>query len=96
LLVDTNDILAIGLDPNDFLTRLNRYFMLKLDSIHSPDDYLATNIKKTVLTNGKKAWGQRSLLYINNAVSNLESWMKDKVDELPKRVSTPIVTNYQP
>jgi hypothetical protein len=34
----TADKRAIGLDPNDVLTRLNRYFTLKSDSIHHLDD----------------------------------------------------------
>jgi hypothetical protein len=33
LLVYTDDILAIALDPNDVLSRLNRDFTLKFDSI---------------------------------------------------------------
>jgi Reverse transcriptase (RNA-dependent DNA polymerase) len=76
LLVYTDDILAISLNPNDVLTRINRYFALKPDSIHSPDDYLGTKIRKTVLPNGEEAWGQSSSHYVLNAVGNLEAWMK--------------------
>jgi hypothetical protein len=40
LFVYTDDILEIGVDPKDILTKLNKYFKLKPDSIHPPDDYL--------------------------------------------------------
>jgi hypothetical protein len=52
LLVCTDDILSIGLDPIDVITRLNRYFTLKFDAIHPSDDYLGTKIKETLLRNG--------------------------------------------
>jgi hypothetical protein len=56
LFVYTNDVLAIGFDPNNVLTRLNKYFALKPDSIHPPDDYFDTKVKETVIPNGEKAW----------------------------------------
>jgi hypothetical protein len=43
LFVYTDDILAIGVDPRDILMKLNKYFKLKPDSIHPPNDYLGTN-----------------------------------------------------
>jgi hypothetical protein len=58
--VYTDDILANGVDPKDILMKLNKYFKLKPDSIHLPDYYLGTKIKKTVLPNGSSAWGQSS------------------------------------
>jgi hypothetical protein len=38
LLVYTDDILAISIDPLDILTRLKKYFTQKPDYIHLPDD----------------------------------------------------------
>jgi hypothetical protein len=38
LLVYTDDILAIGVKPKEILTHLNKYFSLKPDSIHPPDE----------------------------------------------------------
>jgi hypothetical protein len=96
LLVYTDDILAIGLNPSEILTRINRYFTLKPDSIHPPDDYLGTKIRKTVLPNGKEAWGQSSSHYVLNAVGNLEAWMREKGYKLPNRADTPMMTTYRP
>jgi hypothetical protein len=49
MFVYTDDILAIGENPKDILMKLNKYFKLKPDSIHPPDDYLGTKIKKTTM-----------------------------------------------
>jgi hypothetical protein len=96
LFVYTDDILAIGEDPRNVLTRLHRYFTLKQDSIHPPDDYLGTKIKLETLPNGTQAWGQGSSHYVHNVVKNLEDWMKDKSYRLPKRASTPMAVGYRP
>ena len=96
LFIYTDDILAIGANPHEILTRINRYFQLKPDSIHPPDDYLGTKIKLTTLPNGVKAWGQSSSHYIQNAVSNLEEWMEKNGYKLPRKASTPMSTSYRP
>jgi hypothetical protein len=96
LLVYTDDILVIIIDPLDILTRLNKYFPLKPDSIHPPDDHLGTKLKVMVLPNGTKAWGQSSSHYIHKAVGNLEAWMKYKEYKLPRRAPRAMVASYQP
>ena len=96
LFVYTDDILAIGVNPHEVLTRLNHYFKLKPDSIHPPDDYLGTKIKLTTLPNGVKAWGQSSSHYILNSVANLEDWMSKNGYKLPRKASTPMSTSYRP
>jgi Reverse transcriptase (RNA-dependent DNA polymerase) len=96
LLVYTDDILAIGMKPMDVLTKLNKYFKLKAESVHSPDNYLGTKLKETILPNGAKAWGQSSSQYVQNAVKNLETWMADKEYKLPKKAPTPMIATYRP
>ena len=96
LFVYTDDILAVGADPMEILTRINCYFKLKPDSIHAPDDYLGTKIRLTTLPNGVKAWGQSSSHYILNAVANLEAWMQKNGYKLPVKASTPMSTSYRP
>jgi hypothetical protein len=56
MFVYTNHILAIGEKLKDILMKLNKYFKLKKDSIHPPNDYFGTKIKKTTLPNGATAW----------------------------------------
>jgi hypothetical protein len=81
--VYTDNILAIGADPTDIMMKPNKYFNLKPDSVHPPDDYLGTKIKKTVLQKGALGWGQSSLHYVRNAMKNLEEWMVKEGRRLP-------------
>ena len=67
LFVYTDNILAIAEDPMEILKRLNRYFRLKPESIHPPDNYLGTKIKKVTLPNGATAWGQSSSHYVQSS-----------------------------
>jgi Reverse transcriptase (RNA-dependent DNA polymerase) len=96
LLVYTDDILAISMNPKEILTRLNRFFLFKPDSIHPPDDYLGTKIKKTVLPNGIEAWGQSSSHYVQRAVETLEKWMELNQYKLVRKAPTPMATDYRP
>jgi hypothetical protein len=82
-------------DPKDILMKLNKYFKLKPDSIHLPDDYLGTKIKKTVLPNGASAWGQSSSHYVRIAVKKLEEWMVKEGRKLPKKAPTPMSSMYK-
>ena len=96
MFVYTDDILAISVDPKEILMKLNKYFKLKPDSIHAPDDYLGTKIKLTTLPNGRKAWGQSSSQYIRAAIKNLEDWMSKEGYRLPKKAATPMSSSYRP
>ena len=96
MFVYTDDILAIGLNPKEILMKLNKYFKLKPDSIHPPDDYLGTKIKITSLPNGKKAWGQSSSHYVREAVKNLEEWMSSNGYHFSKKAETPMSSSYRP
>jgi hypothetical protein len=91
-----DDFLEFGDETKDILMKLNKYFKRKPDSIHPPDDYLGTKIKKTILLNGALAWGQNSSHYIRNAVKNLEEWMVKEGKKLPKQAPTPISSTYKP
>jgi hypothetical protein len=51
LFVYTDDNLAVGVETKDLLTKLNKYFRIKQDSMHPPDDNLGTKIKKKALPN---------------------------------------------
>jgi hypothetical protein len=95
--VNTDDSLAIGVEPKDILMKLNKYFKLKPESIHPPDAYLGTKIKKTILPNGEPAWRQISSYYVRNVVNNLEDWMVKEWKKLRKEnAPTPISITYKP
>jgi hypothetical protein len=76
--------------------KLNKYFKLKPDSIHPPNDYLGNKIKLTTLPNGRQAWGQSSSHYVRAAVKNLEVWMAKEGYRMSKKTATPMSSSYRP
>jgi hypothetical protein len=84
LFVETEDILAIGVNPKARLTAFNKYFSLKLDSTHTPYDCLGIKIKK----NGRKAWGQSRSQSVLNDANNLEEWIEPRGYKLPHKGAT--------
>jgi hypothetical protein len=81
--------LAIGIDPQPTLNRLNKYFK-------PPDDYLGTKIRETSLKTGGTACGQSSSHYVNNAVNSVEAWLQQRDMKFPARSQTPMMSNYRP
>jgi hypothetical protein len=45
LLVYTDNILAISMNPQEILSLINHFFLFNPESIHPPDEYLGTKIK---------------------------------------------------
>ena len=48
------------------------------------------------IDNGVKAWAMSSSQYVQNAVSNVETYLKTKNLSLPKRANAPFTTGYHP
>ena len=96
LFVYTDDILALSVDPNSVLQKLNKYFALKSGSIQPPDLYLGAKMRRVVLPNGVKAWAQSSSHYIQTVLKNLEEWLRGRDMKLPSRAETPLPTSYRP
>ena len=51
ILLYVNDILCIHHDAESVLTKVDKYFKLKLDSIGEPDMYLVTKLRLMKLEN---------------------------------------------
>ena len=96
VLIYTDDILVIGIDPKTTLTRLGKYFTLKDGSVGPPDIYLGAKLRSTPLDNGKKCWTQSSSAYVKEAVRNTEEWLDARDMRLPTRADTPMPSTYRP
>ena len=57
--------------------------MLKEESIGPPDIYLGGKLRELTLENGIKAWSFSSSQYVQSAVQNVETYLKEKVKEFP-------------
>ena len=96
LLVYTDDVMVICKDPKLVLQRLNKYFKVKENSIHPPNIYLGGKLRPVTLPSGKICWGQSASKYVQEAVRNLEDWLKKQNYKLPSRCDTPMSTSYRP
>jgi hypothetical protein len=86
-----DDCLCIHHDPRGELEKLDKYFMMKPGSIGDPDMYLGAKLRKVQLENGVWAWAASSSKYVQQAVKNVVSTLKDNAPHLslPKRASGP-------
>ena len=96
LLVYTDDVMVICKNPNLVLQCLDKYFKVKDNSIHSPNIYLGGKLRPVTLPSGKICWGQSASKYVQDAVHNLENWLKERNNKLPTRCDTPMSTSYRP
>ncbi len=52
ILIYVDDILCIHDDPDSVLTQINKYFLLKPDTVFEPDVYLGATLKLMQLESG--------------------------------------------
>ena len=96
ILVYTDDILAIGIDPKDTLRRLDHYYKLKEGSVGDPDLYLGAKLRKMELPNGNYAWTQSPAQYVKESVRCVEDWLSKHGLRLASHAKTPLPSSYHP
>ena len=96
ILVYTDNILAMCLDPKSELDRLNKYFILKEGSVGPPDIYLGAKLWLVSMENGDSCLTQSTSGYVKEAVKAVEDWLKAHYMRLPSRADTPMSTTYHP
>ena len=103
-LLYTDDVLYIGEGAEKSLREgIGKYFELKRESIGEPNLYLGGRCRKVKLDTGVEAWAFGSSQYIQAAVTNVETYLKDNglqlpgpVHKLPAKAETPMQTSYRP
>ena len=81
------------------LDKINHYLPLKPDSVGDPDIYLGAKLRQTRLPNGVMAWALSPSKYVNQAVRNCETHLKDHFDgrfSLPKGADNPFCMTHEP
>ena len=99
ILCYVDDLLVIHHDPKKVLGRINKYLPLKEDSVGPPEFYLGAKLKKKTFKDNTSAWGLSPAKYVQAAVKNCESYLKDKLGgkySLPKKAENPFPTEYSP
>ena len=97
VLLYVDDILAIMEEPERFIRdELGSRFTIKPKSIGPPTQYLGNKTTEVTLENGKKCWSFSSSQYVQNAVSNVETFLKERDTKLPSKTKSPWSSNYRP
>ena len=75
---------------------LGKSFYLKEESIGPPTVYLGNKVSKVTLENNVQAWSFSSCQYVRESISNVEKYLSEKNEKLPKRCITPLKKDYRP
>ena len=97
VLLYVDDALCISVNGRHVLeNEIGHYFYIKDGSVGPPDIYLGIKIAKVTLENDKKGWAWSSSQYVQNAVKNIENYLKEKRKSLAKHMKAPFSADYKP
>jgi hypothetical protein len=98
LLVYTDDILSLSVDPKAILTMIDQHFKLKPESVGVPTTYLGATISKFRLPDDpdKERWAMSSEQYVKEAVANVELWLKERDAKLKTKAPSVLPSGYRP
>ena len=96
VLLYVDDVLCIGHDATSQLHEIDKFFMMKKDSMGDPDIYLGVKLRRTRLKNGVVAWGMSSSKYVQDAVKNANDYLKEHFGgrTLPRKAAGPWKRDY--
>ena len=97
VLLYVDDALCISNNAeNVSRNEIGKYFVMKPGSIAPPKIYLGNKVPKVTLDNGVDAWSFSSSQYVQNAVANVEAYLRKLGKSLPRKATAPFTTGYCP
>ena len=98
VLLYVDDCLCICHDAKAEIHKIDKFFTMKKGSIGDPDVYLGAKVKRMEMPNGVQAWALSSSKYVQEAVQNVENYLRDELGgrTLRKRAPTPFMSEYVP
>ena len=97
VLLYVDDILSIMEEPEKFIREeLGQRFTVKEKSIGKPSQYLGNKVSEVKLANGTSCLSFSSSQYVQNAVKNVEEYLRKCNEKLPSRVKSPWSSCYRP
>eukprot|EP00804_Cyclotella_cryptica_P019304 CCRYP_006183-RA/>CCRYP_006183-RA protein AED:0.20 eAED:0.20 QI:0/0/0/1/0/0/5/0/657 len=99
ILCYVDDLLVVRYNPKRVMDRINSFLPLKPDSVGPPEMYLGAKLRKKTFEDGTTAWGLSPAKYIQQAVQNVETYLKSNLEgrySLPKRGENPFPVDYAP
>ena len=95
--VYTDDVLAMSENPGAILQEMNRFFLLKPDSIGPPTRYLGATISEyTIPGDIKPKWAIGSEEYVKEAVRVIKAWLEKRGMFLKTKASGVLPSGYKP
>jgi Reverse transcriptase (RNA-dependent DNA polymerase) len=98
ILVYTNDLLCVSLQPQEILNSLDQHYLLKPESIGVPKTYLGADITEYRLPDRpeKPRWAMSSSKYVTEAIRNVKQWLDNRGKYLKTRASSVLPSGYRP
>jgi len=97
VLLYVDDALCISDNGRHVLEKeIGKYFYIKDGSVGPPTIYLGNKVSKVTLANGQQAWAFSSSQYVQNAVKNIETYLKKQGKALPTKAPSPFSNDYRP
>ena len=96
VLVYSDDLLVLAMDPEALLNRIDQHFKMKDGSVGIPEKYLGADIGKFTLNDGNKAWYMSSESYVKAALDNVEAWLKKRGDSLKTKAACVFPSGWKP
>eukprot|EP00804_Cyclotella_cryptica_P031314 CCRYP_011111-RB/>CCRYP_011111-RB protein AED:0.34 eAED:0.34 QI:0/0/0/1/0.5/0.33/3/0/356 len=93
------DLLVVHHNPKCVMDRINSFLPLKPDLVGPPEMYLGAKLRKKTFEDGTMAWGLSPAKYIQQAVRNVETYLKSNLEgrySLPTRGENPFPVDYAP
>ena len=91
-----DDCLCIDEFPESVLKEIGKYWTLKPSSVGPPSIYLGNKVTKVTLENNVTCWSFSSSQYVQAAVANVETHLKERNQSLPKKATSPFRGDYRP
>ena len=96
ILLYVDDCLVVSEHPDQALNKLGKYFPLKPGSVGPPKLYLGGKLSRVDLPNGVKAWAVSASKYIQSALRNIETTLKQNGLSLRRGTNSPLPGSYRP
>ena len=97
IMVYVDDLLCIGLNPQQYMDRVSESFKLKAGSVGPPKVYLGANCQQNPSrTPDVNCWGMSAEQYVRDAVKTVKTKLKKEGFEFNKKLSDPKYRPRQP
>ena len=98
VLVYSDDLIMIGLKPEEIAVQISQHYKFKDNLWEKPKQYLGSNVGEMVLPNGITSWYMSSEEYCKAAIQNVEAWLnrRDQHARLPTKTACVFPSKWKP